>query len=75
MSSVSTKLQLKFKDAQDDTRSFTYSHAKATATDSAIKNLMQCMSAEGNRSLFKYPPVTPESANIITTTTTSVDLS
>lgn len=70
------KLQLKFGTTYG-TKTWTFSNLSSSVTPSgskaAIKTLMQTMITNG--SIYKYPPLTLDSANVIETTTGSVDLS
>ena len=64
-----------FVNALDKKTTINYSHVKSNVTDSAVKNLVQCITSAGNRDLFESAPVSCDSAKIITTTTTDIDLS
>lgn len=54
-------------------KTWTFSNADSDATDSAVKNAAQVMIANG--SIYKYPPLTAESAKIVITTEKIFDLS
>ena len=68
----SVSLQLKFG-TMSGTKTWNIKYAKEDATTANIKNLMDVMIANG--SVYKYPPMTKESALIIKKTETEVDLS
>ena len=59
------RLVLEFGDASDNSISFTYNYANATATVQDVRAAMNAFIANG--SIFKYPPVSIKSAKIITT--------
>lgn len=65
------KLQLKFG-TTFGTKTWTFANVNGNADATTIKTLMQAMITNG--SIYKYPPLTMDSANIIQTTTTEVDL-
>lgn len=76
MSTTTKKLQLKFGTAFG-TKTWTFSNVGSSITASGskaqIKTLMQTMITNG--SIYKYPPLALDSANVIETTTGEVDLS
>lgn len=53
-------------------KTWTFNYAKSNATTANIKALADAMITNG--SIFRYPPLTKESAQIIQTTTTTVDI-
>lgn len=67
----STKLVLKFGTASG-VKTWTYNYAKSNATTVNIRALMDGMITNG--SVYQYPPLTKESAEIVTTSTTPVDV-
>ncbi len=73
MSTTTNKLQLKFTDSNDKNISFNYSHAKANPTAANVKSLMQGIIT--NNAIFQKTPSAMVAANLITTTTTSIDIS
>ena len=70
---TTNKLQLKFKDNEGKTVSFNFNYVKANATAANIKALMNSMIS--NTDIWQKTLLLKASANIITTTTTAVDIS
>ena len=69
---ATVKLQLKFG-TMSGVKTWNINYAKEDATTSDIKDLMDVMIANG--SIYKYPPLTKDSAIIIKTEETVVDIS
>jgi len=69
----STKLSLTFAKDNGEALTFTYAHAKKTASAANVKSLMEGMVANG--AIFEKAPVTIKSAKIINVEETAVDLS
>ena len=67
-----TKLRLKFG-TMSGTKTWNFNYAETTQSASAVKTLMSTMITNG--SIYKYPPLTAESAEVVQTTSTSVDIS
>ena len=68
----SVSLQLKFG-TMSGVKTWNINYAKESATSANIKNLMDVMIANG--SIYKYPPLTKESAIIVKKDEIVVDLS
>ena len=69
----STKLSLTFAKDNGEAVTFTYSHAKKTASAANVKSLMEGMVANG--AIFEKAPAAVKSAKFITVEETAVDLS
>ena len=72
MSTVASKLSLSFHDANDNSLTFNYSHAKDDVSSSTVRALMNGMITNGD--MFVTPPVSIAGAKVITTTTTDLDV-
>lgn len=67
------KLQLKFKDTNDENVTFTFAHIKANPARTDVKALMSGMIA--NNAIWQKSPATETSATLVTTTTSAIDIS
>ena len=72
MATVS-KLVLTFLDSNGGKVTQNHNHADPDVTDAQVKSLMQTIVTNG--SIFATPPSAIQSAKIVTTETTSIDLS
>lgn len=71
MATAGTKLQLKFGTASG-VKTWTFNYAKADASTASIRTLADTMIANG--SIYKNPPLTKESAELITTKVEQIEL-
>lgn len=71
MATAGTKLQLKFG-TTSGTKTWTFNYAKSGATVEQIQALANTMIENG--SIYQYPPLTKESAEIITTSVTRIEI-
>lgn len=71
MATSSYKLQLKFG-TMSGTKTWNFNYGSTSASADAINNLMSTMITNG--SIYKYPPLTKDSAKLIQTVTTEYDL-
>lgn len=67
-----TKLVLKLGTTAG-TKTWSFNYAKSNATTQNIKALADAMIANG--SIYRYPPLTKESAQLVVATTTDIDIS
>ena len=72
MARAGTSLQMKFGTTHGD-KTWTFNYAKPAATVQSIKNLGEVMIANGE--IFHNRPLSLESAEIVNTTVTTVDIS
>ena len=70
-----TKLVLTLVTDLDKTISMTFNNANGNVSDSAVKNLVGCITAAGNRVIFENKPVSCTGAKVVTTTSAECDLS
>lgn len=73
MATETTKLVLKFADAESKEISHSFSNADKNAPPADVKALADGMVENG--SIYTRVPVTAKSASIVTTTTTPIDIS
>ncbi len=69
---TTSKLNLEFRDANGNAVKFSYNYAKSDISSSAVKSLMQGMITNGDA--FTNVPASIYSADIVTTTTTELDV-
>lgn len=67
-----TSLILKFGTMSGE-KTWTYKYANSSATTAQVKALMQAMITNG--SIYKYPPLQANSAQVTTTTKDYIDIS
>lgn len=72
MATTGRRLEMKFG-TLTGTKTFSVKNIKEGAAAADVKTLMQAMITNG--SIYTYPPLTAESATIIETVETDVDLS
>lgn len=72
MATTTTKLQMKFG-TMSGVKTFTVNYVNPDARTADIKALMDTIITNG--SIYTYPPLTKESAELITTETTEIDIS
>lgn len=72
MARAGTSLQMKFGTTHGD-KTWTFNYAKADTSVATIKNLGQVMIANGE--IFYNRPLSLESAELVTTSVTQVDVS
>lgn len=70
---MAVKLVLEFRDATATSRKWSFGNADQDVTRTNVKALMDAMIANG--SIYKYPPVSKVSAQIVKTTTDEIDVS
>ena len=70
---ITTKLQLNFAKENGNSMSLSFNNARQDASNANIKTLCETIVANG--AIYENVPVAIRSANIITTSTTPVDLS
>lgn len=68
----SAKLQLKFG-TLSGVKTWSYSYADTEVTQQQVTTVMQAMINNG--SIYKYPPLTADSAKVVVTTETDFDVS
>lgn len=68
---TTTKLQLKFG-TMSGVKTWTFANADPNVTSAKVKSLVNAMIAYGD--LYKYPPLTAESAKLVTTSETSISI-
>ena len=69
---TSYKMQLKFGTMSGD-KTWSFNYAKDSPDPENVKAAMETMIANG--SIYKYPPLTIDSAKVIATSTTTLDVS
>lgn len=69
---MATTLRLKFG-TMSGVKTWSFNNADTDVTSAQVKALADAMIANGD--IYKYPPMTKESAEIVVTTTTPIDIS
>ena len=69
---TTAKVVMAFYDEDEKNFNVTLNNAKPTATDAQVKNLMDVMITKAN--IFQRPPSAKISAQLITTTSTDLDV-